>query len=108
MFDRVGFLVFLVQRFDAVIEALEKGQAIDLSGLPPSPGQGKEHWYNMFFYCSKQAGKLYLNFIYFKKKSYKVISRKNEREKGDTRDRREQGGIGVYTHNKKINKNKVC
>uniref|UniRef100_A0A671VG28 Coiled-coil and C2 domain containing 1B n=1 Tax=Sparus aurata TaxID=8175 RepID=A0A671VG28_SPAAU len=28
------------KRFDAVIEALEKGQAIDLSGLPPSPGQG--------------------------------------------------------------------
>ncbi|XP_067331716.1 coiled-coil and C2 domain-containing protein 1B isoform X2 [Channa argus] len=26
--------------FDAVIEALEKGQAVDLSGLPPSPGQG--------------------------------------------------------------------
>lgn len=26
--------------FDAVIEALEKGQAIDLSGLPPSPEQG--------------------------------------------------------------------
>uniref|UniRef100_A0A8C4IY54 Coiled-coil and C2 domain containing 1B n=1 Tax=Dicentrarchus labrax TaxID=13489 RepID=A0A8C4IY54_DICLA len=30
------------KRFDAVIEALEKGQAVDLSGLPPSPGQGKE------------------------------------------------------------------
>uniref|UniRef100_A0AAQ5X5Z1 C2 domain-containing protein n=1 Tax=Amphiprion ocellaris TaxID=80972 RepID=A0AAQ5X5Z1_AMPOC len=29
------------KRFDAVIEALEKGQAIDLSGLPPSPGQGE-------------------------------------------------------------------
>lgn len=28
------------KRFDAVIEALEKGQAVDLSGLPPSPGQG--------------------------------------------------------------------
>ncbi|XP_069366664.1 coiled-coil and C2 domain-containing protein 1B isoform X2 [Paralichthys olivaceus] len=28
------------KRFDPVIEALEKGQAIDLSGLPPSPGQG--------------------------------------------------------------------
>ncbi|XP_029308793.1 coiled-coil and C2 domain-containing protein 1B isoform X2 [Cottoperca gobio] len=27
------------KRFDAVIEALEKGQAIDLSGLPASPGQ---------------------------------------------------------------------
>lgn len=27
-----------------MIEALEKGQAIDLSGLPPSPGQGEEHW----------------------------------------------------------------
>nr|XP_046263639.1 coiled-coil and C2 domain-containing protein 1B isoform X2 [Scatophagus argus] len=26
--------------FDAVLEALEKGQAVDLSGLPPSPGQG--------------------------------------------------------------------
>ncbi|XP_019130084.2 coiled-coil and C2 domain-containing protein 1B isoform X2 [Larimichthys crocea] len=29
------------KRFDAVIEALEKGQAVDLSGLPPSPGQGR-------------------------------------------------------------------
>ena len=38
----VVFLFFLVQRFDAVIEALEKGQAVDLSGLPPSPGQGEE------------------------------------------------------------------
>lgn len=28
------------KRFDAVIEALEKGQAVDLSDLPPSPGQG--------------------------------------------------------------------
>ena len=27
-----------------MIEALEKGQAVDLSGLPPSPGQGEEHW----------------------------------------------------------------
>ncbi|XP_074508082.1 coiled-coil and C2 domain-containing protein 1B isoform X3 [Sebastes fasciatus] len=27
------------KRFDVVIEALEKGQAVDLSGLPPSPGQ---------------------------------------------------------------------
>ncbi|XP_030017308.1 coiled-coil and C2 domain-containing protein 1B isoform X2 [Sphaeramia orbicularis] len=27
------------KRFDAVIEALEKGQAVDLSGLPPSPVQ---------------------------------------------------------------------
>lgn len=31
-----------LQKFDAVIEALEKGQAVDLSGLPPSPGQGEE------------------------------------------------------------------
>lgn len=36
------FGILWVQRFDAVIEALEKGQAVDLSGLPPSPGQGKE------------------------------------------------------------------
>ncbi|XP_018533559.1 coiled-coil and C2 domain-containing protein 1B isoform X1 [Lates calcarifer] len=28
------------KRFDAVIEAMEKGQAVDLSGLPPSLGQG--------------------------------------------------------------------
>ncbi|XP_070830989.1 coiled-coil and C2 domain-containing protein 1B isoform X1 [Chaetodon trifascialis] len=28
------------KRFDAVIGALERGQAVDLSGLPPSPGQG--------------------------------------------------------------------
>ncbi|XP_059201384.1 coiled-coil and C2 domain-containing protein 1B isoform X2 [Centropristis striata] len=28
------------KRFDAVIEALEKGQAVDLSGLPPSPVEG--------------------------------------------------------------------
>lgn len=34
--------LFLLQRFDVVIEALEKGQAVDLSGFPPSPGQGKE------------------------------------------------------------------
>uniref|UniRef100_A0A668A7D9 Coiled-coil and C2 domain-containing protein 1B n=1 Tax=Myripristis murdjan TaxID=586833 RepID=A0A668A7D9_9TELE len=27
------------KRFDAVIEALEKGQPVDLSGIPPSPGQ---------------------------------------------------------------------
>ena len=32
---------FLFQRFDAVIEALEKGQGVDLSGLPPSPADGK-------------------------------------------------------------------
>ncbi|XP_024137181.1 coiled-coil and C2 domain-containing protein 1B [Oryzias melastigma] len=30
------------KKFDAVIEALEKGQAVDLSGLPPSPGQDAE------------------------------------------------------------------
>uniref|UniRef100_A0A3P9HIL8 Coiled-coil and C2 domain containing 1B n=1 Tax=Oryzias latipes TaxID=8090 RepID=A0A3P9HIL8_ORYLA len=30
------------KNFDAVIEALEKGQAVDLSGLPPSPGQDAE------------------------------------------------------------------
>ncbi|XP_070701874.1 coiled-coil and C2 domain-containing protein 1B [Pempheris klunzingeri] len=30
------------KRFDAVIEALEKGQAVDLSGLPPPPDQGTE------------------------------------------------------------------
>ncbi|XP_056149967.1 coiled-coil and C2 domain-containing protein 1B [Lampris incognitus] len=29
------------KRFDAVIEALEKGQPVDLSGLPPSPAQGE-------------------------------------------------------------------
>ncbi|KAM9349300.1 coiled-coil and C2 domain-containing protein 1B [Symphorus nematophorus] len=29
------------KRFDAVIAALEKGQAVDLSGLPPSPEQGE-------------------------------------------------------------------
>lgn len=28
------------KRFDPVIEALEQGQAVDLSGLPPSPGEG--------------------------------------------------------------------
>ncbi|XP_047224206.1 coiled-coil and C2 domain-containing protein 1B isoform X1 [Girardinichthys multiradiatus] len=28
------------KRFDAAIEALEKGQAVDLSGLPSSPGKG--------------------------------------------------------------------
>lgn len=46
MFDRVGFfwgLFFVLQKFDAVIEALQKGEAVDLSELPPSPGQGKEH-----------------------------------------------------------------
>uniref|UniRef100_A0A7N8YI60 Coiled-coil and C2 domain-containing protein 1B n=1 Tax=Mastacembelus armatus TaxID=205130 RepID=A0A7N8YI60_9TELE len=29
---------------DAVILALEKGEAVDLSGLPPSPGQGEGHF----------------------------------------------------------------
>ncbi|XP_041849243.1 coiled-coil and C2 domain-containing protein 1B isoform X3 [Melanotaenia boesemani] len=28
------------KRFDAVVEALEKGQAVDLGDLPPSPGEG--------------------------------------------------------------------
>ncbi|XP_017266457.1 coiled-coil and C2 domain-containing protein 1B isoform X2 [Kryptolebias marmoratus] len=28
------------KKFDAVIEALEKGEPVDLSGLPPSPGRG--------------------------------------------------------------------
>ncbi|XP_053186148.1 coiled-coil and C2 domain-containing protein 1B [Scomber japonicus] len=28
------------KKFDAVIEALQKGEAVDLSELPPSPGQG--------------------------------------------------------------------
>ncbi|XP_029971298.1 coiled-coil and C2 domain-containing protein 1B isoform X2 [Salarias fasciatus] len=28
------------KRFDAVVEALEQGQAVDLSGLPPPPAQG--------------------------------------------------------------------
>lgn len=58
MFDRVWFfvVVFLVQRFDAVIEAFEKGLAVDLSGLPPSPGQSKEHWcYSVFIFVSKQT-----------------------------------------------------
>uniref|UniRef100_H2LF51 Coiled-coil and C2 domain containing 1B n=1 Tax=Oryzias latipes TaxID=8090 RepID=H2LF51_ORYLA len=36
------------KNFDAVIEALEKGQAVDLSGLPPSPGQGEERWHQRF------------------------------------------------------------
>lgn len=36
-------LCFLVQAFDAVIEALEKGQTVDVRGLPPPPGQGKQH-----------------------------------------------------------------
>lgn len=37
-----SLLHFALQRFDLVIEALEKGQAVDLGGLPPSP-QGEEH-----------------------------------------------------------------
>lgn len=58
MFDGVWvFIFFLVQGFDAVIEAFEKGQAVDLSGLPPSPGQGKEHW--CFYFC-KQADFIYV------------------------------------------------
>uniref|UniRef100_A0A8D3ALJ2 Coiled-coil and C2 domain-containing protein 1B n=1 Tax=Scophthalmus maximus TaxID=52904 RepID=A0A8D3ALJ2_SCOMX len=41
------------ERFDAVIESLEKGQAVDLSGLPPSRGQGEEPWSNTFsFYVN--------------------------------------------------------
>uniref|UniRef100_A0A672HMW8 DM14 domain-containing protein n=1 Tax=Salarias fasciatus TaxID=181472 RepID=A0A672HMW8_SALFA len=31
------------KRFDAVVEALEQGQAVDLSGLPPPPAQGENH-----------------------------------------------------------------
>ncbi|XP_042353311.1 coiled-coil and C2 domain-containing protein 1B isoform X2 [Plectropomus leopardus] len=38
--DRARIYFKTSKRFDAVIEALEKGQAIDLSGLPPSPEQG--------------------------------------------------------------------
>lgn len=45
MFDSVVILFCCVQMFDAVIEALEKGQPVDLSGLPPSPEQGEEHWH---------------------------------------------------------------
>lgn len=48
MFDRLWVCVlFGVQMFDAAIEGLDKGQAVDLSGLPPSPEQGKEHWCNL-------------------------------------------------------------
>lgn len=36
------WFVVSVQRFDVMIEALEKGQAVDLSELPPSPDQGEE------------------------------------------------------------------
>lgn len=76
----LGFWYFLLQRFDAVIEALEKGQAVDLSGLPPSPGQGEERLYNMFFYFSKQAN-ITSNFISFTNRSYRVIYRRNKRRK---------------------------
>uniref|UniRef100_A0A8C9X0G4 Coiled-coil and C2 domain containing 1B n=1 Tax=Sander lucioperca TaxID=283035 RepID=A0A8C9X0G4_SANLU len=48
------------KRFDAVIEALEKGQAVDLSGLPPSPGQGEEHWYYVKEVCNTQPSQLHL------------------------------------------------
>lgn len=50
--DRLGvFVLFLVQRFDAVLEGLDKGQAVDLSGLPPPPGQRKEHCCNLLIFC---------------------------------------------------------
>uniref|UniRef100_A0A8D3EBY1 Coiled-coil and C2 domain-containing protein 1B n=1 Tax=Scophthalmus maximus TaxID=52904 RepID=A0A8D3EBY1_SCOMX len=52
---KVDFLLLFLgaQRFDAVIESLEKGQAVDLSGLPPSRGQGEEPWSNTFsFYVN--------------------------------------------------------
>uniref|UniRef100_A0A8C7YJ48 Coiled-coil and C2 domain containing 1B n=1 Tax=Oryzias sinensis TaxID=183150 RepID=A0A8C7YJ48_9TELE len=40
MMTKTAFVCyFCSQNFDAVIEALEKGRAVDLSGLPPSPGQ---------------------------------------------------------------------
>lgn len=42
MFD-LFFLLNLIQSFDAAIEALEKGQSVDLSGLPSPPGQGEKH-----------------------------------------------------------------
>lgn len=48
--------------FDAVIEGLDKGQAVDLSALPPSPGQGKEHCNLFFFFTSlKTKNVLYKN-----------------------------------------------
>lgn len=52
-----GFLCVFVQRFDAVIEALEKGQAVDLSGLPPSPGEGKERGWNMAYGNKQEESK---------------------------------------------------
>lgn len=30
-------VIALLQRFDTVLEALEKGQPVDLSGMPPAP-----------------------------------------------------------------------
>lgn len=77
MFDRVWVCcMFLVQRFDAVIEALEKGQAVDLSGLPPSPGQGEEHWYYVKEVCNTQPSQLHL-YSSFKNRSSKVTYRRN-------------------------------
>lgn len=33
-----------MQRFDAAMEALEKGELVDLDGLPPSPEEGQDLW----------------------------------------------------------------
>lgn len=30
-------ITFLLQKFGTVLEALEKGQPVDLSGMPPAP-----------------------------------------------------------------------
>lgn len=41
----VGFfflLLLLLQSFDPMLEALEKGQSVDLGSLPPPPGQGED------------------------------------------------------------------
>lgn len=33
-----------VQKFDAAIEALEKGELVELAALPPSPEEGQDLW----------------------------------------------------------------
>lgn len=52
MFERL--CLFLVQKFDGVIGALEQGLPVDLSGLPPSPSQSKKP--DLFvFYISRKT-----------------------------------------------------
>ncbi len=53
-----------MQSFDAVIEAMQKGQAVDLSGLPPSPGQGEISAITGLYFSQQAKFKLILTNLY--------------------------------------------